>query len=139
MRTVRDVMRGDVEVLRTTESAADAASFLTEHAVDTAPLCTSDGSLAGSVSAQDILAKVVAKGLDAREVPLAEFAEPSAALALGVDVSVDEAVAIMCRHHRSRLPVVEDNRVVGSVTRRDIARSITFRPAWAEGLEDLKI
>lgn len=139
MRTVRDVMRGDMEVLRTTESAADAASFLTAHEVDSAPLCTSDGSLAGSVSAQDILAKVVAKGLDAREVPLAELAEPSAALALGADVPVDEAVAIMCRHHMARLPVVDHDRVVGSVTRRDIACSITFRPAWGDGLDDLRI
>lgn len=137
MRTVRDVMRGDMEVLRTAESAADAASFLTAHDVDSVPLCTSDGNLAGSVSAQDILAKVVAKGLDARDVPLSEFTEPSGALALGVDVPVDEAVAIMARHDKTRLPVVEDNRVVGSVTRRDVARSLTFRPAWAEGLDDL--
>ena len=139
MRTVRDVMRGDMEVLRTTESAADAASFLTARGVDSVPLCTSDGTLAGSVSAQDILAKVVAKGLDAREVPLTEFAEPSTALALGVDVPVDEAVATMSRHHKARLPVVDGNRVVGSVTRRDIARSIAFRPTWADGLDDLRI
>jgi len=29
--------------------------------------------------------------------------------------------------------------VVGSVTRRDIARSIAFRPTWADGLDDLMI
>ena len=28
MRTIRDVMRADIEVLRTTETAADAATFL---------------------------------------------------------------------------------------------------------------
>ena len=32
MRTVRDVMSGEIEVLRTTETAADAASYLASHA-----------------------------------------------------------------------------------------------------------
>jgi CBS domain-containing protein len=136
MRTVRDVMSSDIEVLRTTESAADAAAFLAAHEVDSIPLCQSDGSLAGSVSAFDILARVVAKGLDARQVPLSEFAEQSGVLALDVDAPVDEAATVMCRHQRARLPVVEGDRVVGLVTRRDIARSIAFRPPWSEGFDD---
>jgi CBS domain-containing protein len=139
MRTVRDVMSGDIEVLRTTESAADAASFLAAHEVDSIPLCQADGSLAGSVSAFDILAKVVAKGLDAREISLSEFADASDVLALDVDAPVDEAVTVMCRHHKGRLPVVEGDRVVGLVTRRDIVRSIALRPSWADGPDDLRI
>jgi CBS domain-containing protein len=132
-------MTGDIEVLRTTESAADAASFLAAHEMDSIPLCQSDGSLAGVVSARDILAKVVAKGLDAREVRLSEFVEPGDVLALDVDVPVEEAVTVMCRHHRARLPVVEGDRVVGLVTQRDIACSIAFRPSWADGFDDLRI
>ena len=37
MRTVRDVMRGDIEVLRTTETAADAACYLAAHREDSVP------------------------------------------------------------------------------------------------------
>jgi CBS domain-containing protein len=139
MRTVRDVMSGDIEVLRATESAADAASFLAAHDLESIPLCQSDGSLAGIVSARDILAKVVAKGLDAREVPLSELAEPGDVLSLDIDVPVEEAVTMMCRHHRARLPVVEGDRVVGLVTQRDVARCIAFRPSWVDGLDDLTI
>ena len=69
MKTVRDVMRGDIEVLRTTETAADAACYLAAHPEDAVPLCLADGSLAGSVSSRDIVAKVVAKGLDPRRGP----------------------------------------------------------------------
>jgi CBS domain-containing protein len=130
MRTVRDVMSADVEVLRTTESVADAACYLAAHAVESIPLCQSDGSLAGTVSDHDIVAKVVAKGRDPREMRLAELAEPDGVLALDADQPVDVAASIMCRHHRERLPVVEGGRVVGLVTRRDIARSISFKPPW---------
>ena len=130
MRTVRDVMSGDIEVLRTTESVREAASYLATHDEDSVPLCLSDGSLAGVVSARDIVAKVVAKGLDPREVTLAELAEPADVLALDVGLTVEEAVSIMARHQRARLPVTEGNRVVGLVTRRDMARSLSFIAPW---------
>ena len=80
---------------------------------------------------RDIAAKVIAKGLDPCEVPLSALAEPEDVL-LDVYVPLDEAVSVMCRHHRTRLPVLEGDRVVGLVSRRDIARSWTFRPIWDE-------
>jgi CBS domain-containing protein len=133
MRTIRDVMNGDVEVLRTTDTAADAACFLAGHSEDSVPLCQSDGSFAGTVSNRDIVARVVAKGRDPREVSLAEFTEVADdVVALDVDVSLEDAVAAMCRHERSRLPVLEQERVVGFVTQRDVACSISFQPPWAD-------
>jgi CBS domain-containing protein len=132
MRTVRDVMHGRVEVLRTTDTAADAACFLADHGEDSAPLCQSDGSLAGSVSNRDIVARVVAQGRDPRSVSLAEFTRVTDdVVALDVDGSLEDAVAVMCRHQRSRLPVLERERVVGFVSQRDVACSITFQPPWA--------
>ena len=134
MKTIRDVMNEDVEVLRTTDTAADAACFLARQAEDSAPLCQSDGSLAGTVSARDIVTQVVAKGRDPREVSLAEFTGAAGdVVALDVDVPLQDAVAVMCRHHRSRLPVLQGQRVVGFVTQRDVARSISFQPPWADG------
>jgi CBS domain-containing protein len=132
MRTIRDVMRGDVDVLRTTDTAADAACFLASHDQDAAPLCLSDGSLAGVVTNRDIVTQVVAKGRDPHDVSLAEFAGVPDPVALDVDVSLQDAVALMCRHQQAWLPVLEDARVVGFVTQRDVARSITFQPPWAD-------
>ncbi|HEY6473364.1 MAG TPA: CBS domain-containing protein [Acidimicrobiales bacterium] len=132
MRTVRDVMHGDMQVLRTTETAADAAAVLATHGEETVPLCQSDGSLAGAVSNRALVAKVVAPGRDPRTVSLAEFAVDGDAVALDVDISLEEAVALMCRHERAQLPVVEGERVVGWVTRREAACSVSFKPPWAD-------
>ena len=133
MRTVRDVMRGDIEVLRTTETVADAASFLAAHREDSVPLCLVDGSLAGTVCSRDIVTRVVAKGRDPREVSLSEFAEPAGVVALDVDLSVEEAASVMCRQQRDRLPVTQGDRVVGFVTQRDAACSAAWRPPWDDG------
>jgi CBS domain-containing protein len=132
MRSIRDVMCEDVEVLRTTDTAADAARFLSRHSDDAAPLCRKDGSLAGTISSRDIVSQVVAKDRDPREVSLSEFAGPADLVALDLQVSLEDAVALMCRHHRSRLLVLDDTRVVGFVTQRDIARSISFQVPWTD-------
>jgi CBS domain-containing protein len=132
MRTVRDVMRSDIEVLRTTDSAADAARLLAAGQVESIPLCLSDGRLAGAVSNRDIVTRVVARGLDPRRVTLAELVQPDDTLGLDVDATVGEAVTVMNRHRRARLPVLEGGRVVGLVTQRDAARSLTFCPPWDE-------
>ena len=130
MRTVRDVMHADIEVLRTTESAADAACYLAAHGEDRVPLCQTDGRLAGTITSRDIVAKVVAKGLDPRQVLLSELADPLDALALDVDASLQEAVTVMCATRSERLPVTEGSRVVGLVTQRDAARGLAFGPPW---------
>jgi CBS domain-containing protein len=132
MRSIRDVMCEDVDVLRTTDTAADAARFLASHNEDAAPLCRSDGSLAGTISSRDIVAQVVAKDRDPREVGLSEFTGPADVVALDLNVSLEDAVALMCRHRRSRLLVVDEARVVGFVTQRDIARSICFQAPWTD-------
>ncbi|HSZ36454.1 MAG TPA: CBS domain-containing protein [Acidimicrobiales bacterium] len=132
MRTVRDVMSGHIEVLRTSETVAEAASYLASHGQDSVPLCLSDGSLAGTVSNRDIVSKVVAKGLDPHAVRLEQLAEPGDVLALEAGATVEDAVAYMCRHRRTRLPVIDGNRVIGLVTQRDVARSVSFHPSWVD-------
>ena len=130
MKTIRDVMCREVDVLRTTDSAADAARYLAASNDDTVPLCLDDGSLAGIVSHRDIVTRVVAEGRDPGQVSLAEFASPADVVALDVEVSLEDAVALMCRHQRSRLLVLDHSRVVGFVTQRDVARSISFQAPW---------
>ncbi len=131
MRTVRDVMHGDIEMLRTTESAADAACYLAAHGEDRVTLCLADGSVAGTITSRDIVVKVVAKGRDPRQVLLEELVDPADVLALDVDAPVDEAVAVMCTARRARLPVTEESRLVGLVTQRDAAQALAFLPPWS--------
>jgi len=136
MRTVRDVMHGDIEALRTTESAVDAACYLAAHSEDRVALCLADGCLAGTVTSRDIVTKVVAKGLDPRRVLLADLADADDQLALDVDAPVEEAVRVMAAAQRSRLPVTERSRVVGLVTQRDATRALAFQAPWSDQWSD---
>jgi len=72
---------------------------------------------------------VVARGLDPRQVQLSTLAGAGEPETLDIDVSVEDAVALMTRGSQVRLPVTADARVVGFVTRRDMARTLAFRPS----------
>ena len=101
------------------------------------PLCLADGSLAGAVTTRDIVAKVVAKGLDPREVRLADLADPGDALSLDVDAPVAEAVSLMTSTRCARLPVTE-----GTPRHRSGDSSATprrrwpSRPSWSDAWAD---
>jgi CBS domain-containing protein len=129
MKTVRDVMCPVRDVLLTTDSVAEAAIYLASHDEESAPFCRADGRLAGTVSNRDIVTKVVAQGLDPRLVQLSALAGVGDPVTLDIDVSVEDAVALMTRGSQGRLPVTSDARVVGFVTRRDMARTLAFRPS----------
>jgi CBS domain-containing protein len=57
-----------------------------------------------------------------REIPEKEVADVMSRNLheIGPDDSIEEAASIMTRHRINRLPVVEDGRLVGIVTRGDI-------------------
>ena len=55
---------------------AEAAIYLASHDEESAPFCLADGRLAGTVSNRDIVTKVVAQGLDPRQVQLSALAGP---------------------------------------------------------------
>jgi CBS domain-containing protein len=136
MKTVRDVMRADLDVVRSTASVAEAARYLATHEADAVVVCREDGSLAGEVTPGDIVAMVVARGLDPAATTMGELSDRAVAatagdgLGVGADLSVEEAAGLMSRGRRACMPVVEGGRVIGTVTRRDVARSVTMRPPW---------
>ncbi len=138
MKTVRDVMRADIEVICTSESVVVAARYLAVHGTDGVVLCREDGSLAGELTPRDIVALVVAEGLDPAATMLADLpglavdGTPCDGLGLGADLSLEEAASQMSRGQRAHMPVVDGDRVIGTVTRRDVARSVTMRPPWDE-------
>jgi CBS domain-containing protein len=66
-----------------------------------------------------LLTKVIAKGLDPSKVKVKEFMTASP-ITCSSDDSVLEAAKLMAKHGIKRVPVVENNKVVGIFTPYDI-------------------
>jgi CBS domain-containing protein len=80
-----------------------------------------DGVLVGIVTDRDITVRAVAEGRDAKTTPVSEVmsADP-VTISAGADVA--EAEKLMRERQVRRLPVVDNNRLVGIIVMAQLAR-----------------
>jgi predicted transcriptional regulator len=143
MMTVGDVMSRAVLSVRRSTPLKEVAQVLIDNGISGVPVVDPDGAVLGVVSEADLLVKE--QGADAiRHRPLARFlgesresraqvaklgaviaadAMTAPAITITSGRSIHEAAAIMTARRVNRLPVVDDGRLVGIVTRADLVRA----------------
>ena len=143
MLTIRDVMTESVITVEPATPLKDVAQLLVDRRISGLPVVDAEGSVLGIVSEADLLLKEQGAesvgrrrfawllGDDAatrsRRAKLAATTAGEAMTAPAVTVSPATALAaaaeLMTTHGVNRLPVVEDGRLVGIVTRADLVRA----------------
>jgi CBS domain-containing protein len=143
MMTVRDVMTQSVVSVHRSTPLKEVAHLLIDNGISGVPVIDVDGTVLGVVSEADLLVKE--QGAESiRHRPLARFLGESAksraqlvklgavnaaeamtapAITITSDRSIHEAATIMTARRVNRLPVVDDGRLVGIVTRADLVRA----------------
>ncbi|MDI9394782.1 MAG: CBS domain-containing protein [Euryarchaeota archaeon] len=149
---VKDVMNPDVIFCKPDDTVREAAKILKESNISGAPVLD-DGQLVGIISEADLLELLVLpeKGnlwlpspFEVIEVPIREllsWEETKKMLSdvgsekvekmmtknvqtISSEASVEEASELMVRRRINRLPVMENDHVVGIVTRGDIIKGL---------------
>jgi CBS domain-containing protein len=153
---VRDIMNVKPVIVQAESSVSDAARILRENKVSGLPVLDGE-KLVGIVSESDLLRLLsVEEGegglwlpspFEVFEVPFRDLVKwermrsaadeiPNKKVSdimsknlheVGPDDSIEEAASIMTRHRINRLPVVEDGRLVGIVTRGDIISGLGMK------------
>ena len=121
---VRDHMDTTVHCVAPGTPILDAVDFLLEHHVTGAPVVDAQGRLVGMLSERDCL-KLLAKGVDEdlRNRTVSEFMI-SDVVSVPPDMDMYWAAGIFLGSTVRRLPVVEEGKLVGAITRFDILRVI---------------
>jgi len=149
---VKDVMNSNVVFCKPDDTVREAARILKENNVSGAPVLEGE-ELVGIISEADLLKLLILpeKGelwlpspFEVIEVPIREllgWEETKKMLSdvgstkieeimtrevhtISSEASIEEASEHMIRHRINRLPVTEDNRVVGIITRGDIIEGL---------------
>jgi CBS domain-containing protein len=119
-KTVRDAMTLHPKCASSSMSVAEAARTLASEDVGSLPVV--DGArLVGMVTDRDIVTRVVAQRKDPESTTVAEIASSEPVFTDPRD-DLDEALELMARHQIRRLPVVEDEILVGILAQADVAR-----------------
>ena len=117
-QTVRDVMTTNLVTCPPSAPLKDAAGYMRDRDIGDV-LVVDDGSICGIVTDRDIVVRAVAEGgqlnRPVRDIVTHEL------VAATPDMSVREATELMSAHQVRRLPVVENDRLVGIVSIGDIA------------------
>jgi CBS domain-containing protein len=79
-----------------------------------------DDRLIGILTDRDIVLRAVAEGVDPQSVKIGDIASREL-VTVEPDQDLDEALALMARHRVRRLPVVEQERLVGILAQADVA------------------
>jgi CBS domain-containing protein len=114
-------------------SAQEAGVRLSDPAVR-AVLVSEGGRLIGVVTRKTLVREVVATGRDPKTTPLREIAEPPL-FTLDASMNLDEAFHILEEQDLERVPVVEDGRLVGIISRTVLQRRLAEDEPPVEDLE----
>jgi CBS domain-containing protein len=120
---VRDAMVPEPGTLDASASAQDAGERLSDPAVRAVLVCDDGGKLVGVITRKTLVREIVATGRDPRTTLVGEIAEPPL-FTLDAGMDLDEAFHALEDHDLERVPVVEDGRLVGILSRTVLQRRL---------------
>jgi len=127
----RDAMVPEPLALDVGATASEAGEVLSRDAVR-AVLVTEEGRLVGVVTRKTLVREVVASGRDPARTTLGEIAEePNATIAS--TMPLDEAFAFLEQQDYERVPVVDDGKLVGVLSRSAVQRRLAEDDPPTEG------
>lgn len=124
MTRVREIMTTNPLYAETSETVTHAARTMADKGVGALPIRGEDHKLKGMLTDRDIVVKVLAEGKDPVALHAGELAQGDV-VSVGPDEDVSVALEKMARHQLRRLPVVQEEELVGIVAQADAARELS--------------
>jgi len=122
LQQVRDAMLPNPLALAATATAREAAEALSRDAVRSVLVCD-DGRLVGVITRKTLVREVVAAGHDPQTTTVGQIAEPPN-YTIPPDMALDDAFAFLEERDLERVPVVDDGRLVGVLSRDVVQRRL---------------
>jgi len=119
---VRDAMVSDPLALDASASAQEAGTRLSDPGVRAVLVCN-DGELVGVVTRKTLVREVVAAGRDPGRTRLGDLAEPPI-FTLDADQDLEAAFRELEDRDLERVPVIENGRLVGILSRAVVQRRL---------------
>ena len=122
---IGEYMDTSVPTLSPETQIMEAVDFLLRHQVTGAPVVDSNGRLVGIITETDLLKLLTEgdQGEPAAEATVAEFMTTNVII-VPPTVDIYYVAGTFLAHKFRRLPVVENGKIVGAITRYDLLRVV---------------
>ncbi|MBU3191105.1 CBS domain-containing protein [Clostridium bowmanii] len=134
---ISEIMTKDVVSLSVDDTVKHAAELMKEHNIGSLPVNTGE-KVVGIITDRDIILRCVAEGKDLKVQKVREIMTTNPVVA-NENLNVDDAARIMSERQIRRLPVIENNTLVGMVSLGDLAVEPKLRGEAAGVLSEISI
>ena len=120
MSKAKEIMHRGAECVAASETLEAAARLMRDNHVGALPICGLDNRLQGIITDRDIVVKCLAEGRDPRKTTAGDLAQGKP---VWVDANADDGdvLRLMEDHHIRRLPVIEEQQIIGMISEADLA------------------
>lgn len=132
---VRDIMSKNVAYVNPMSNVVEAAQLMQKHNVGSIPVCDQNG-IQGILTDRDIIVRNIAHGKNPYETQVKDVMTSSVST-VTPDMEVEDAARIMAEQQVRRLPVVENNMVIGMISLGDFATNSRTDVEAAEALAEI--
>ena len=118
--SVKDIMTSSVFTLKSDMNMSTAIDLLLKHRISGAPVVDGEGNLVGILSEKDCLRLVTGGAIHQVPEGTVEMYMSKDVNTIAPDLGLYVAAEVFLKHSYRRLPVVEDGKMVGLISRRDV-------------------
>lgn len=132
---VKEIMSRDIASLSSDDTIERAAQMMKQYDVGSIPVCRQENVI-GIVTDRDITLRCVATGQDVKQQKVSDIMTADPVVG-SPDMNVSDAAKIMSEKQIRRLPIVENNNLVGIVALGDISLEPALQDNAEEALKNI--
>lgn len=117
----KDIMTKDVITIGPDSILGDAIKKMLEYKISGMPVVDEDGKLVGIISEKDILNFAFCGYLRTTKISKAMSTK---VVSFSPNERIEKLALSISKYHFRRVPIVENEKVVGIVSRRDVIRNV---------------
>lgn len=122
---IKDIMNTDIKWVTPETDLVKTAEIMQKYDVGVVPVCSGDKRLVGMITDRDIVIRNVITGKSPEKSYVKDVM--SSTIKVGTpNMSIDEACDVMAEWQVRRLPIVENDKLVGIISIGDIALDYDF-------------
>jgi CBS domain-containing protein len=112
---IKDCMCNNVKWVTPNTNVCDCAKVMSDNKIGCVPVCDEKKEVVGIVTDRDVILRTIACDKDCKNTPVSEIMTTNVCLC-NANSEIEEAEKLMSQNAIRRLPVIENNKIVGIIT-----------------------
>ena len=122
--TAKDYMAANLVTFKPDQDLMNAIHALVENGISGAPVVDNTGNIVGILSEKDCMKIALSSGYHNQSSASVADYMTTDVTSVESDTSIMEIARMFAETPYKRFPVMEDNRLIGQISRRDVLRAI---------------